>query len=223
MDIRVDRQKSNQIVLLMISVCVLVALMSIALMPKTVHADYKFPETHVPGLLEVINGASKYYRKPKPPEIQIVKIEPEPIPVSEPEPEPVSQPVEVVSPKDYVYELCETYTNVRPEVVFAIVELESHWNADAKNGKVVGLMQINPSYQKQRMAELGVSDLSDPYSNLKVGVDFLSDLIRDYGNEQLALMLYSMRWDDAFAMWKAGQVSNYVKLVYSMAGGATNG
>lgn len=64
------------------------------------------------------------------------------------------------------------------EMVFALIERESKcvWNADGGGGASVGLMQIAEKWQQERMEELNCTDLTQPFQNVRVGVDILSEL-----------------------------------------------
>lgn len=81
--------------------------------------------------------------------------------------------------------------NICPELVEAIIEAESSWNPKAQNGDCVGLMQISESWHQDRMARLGVTDLADPYDNILVGVDYLSELFERYEDVGAVLMKYN--------------------------------
>lgn len=92
---------------------------------------------------------------------------------------------------EYIEEICDIY-NVSPELIEAIIEVESAGNPDVVSPHgAVGLMQIIPKYQEERMGRLGVYDLYDPYSNILVGVDFIRQLFEDYGEVYDVLMFYN--------------------------------
>lgn len=77
----------------------------------------------------------------------------------------------------YTYIICEQ-NDVDYEMVFALIERESKcvWNADGGGGASVGLMQIAEKWQQERMEELNCTDLTQPFQNVRVGVDILSEL-----------------------------------------------
>ena len=84
---------------------------------------------------------------------------------------------------------------VDPAIVFAMIERESRFKADAvgDSGKSFGLMQIQPRWHEARMERLGVSDLLNPYENVMVGIDFLAEQIDRYdGDVAKALTAYNM-------------------------------
>ena len=92
----------------------------------------------------------------------------------------------------YISELCDEYL-VPPELVFAMIERESTWNADAFNASsnCIGLMQIATVNLGWLGRELGVSDLYDPYQNVLAGVTMIGDYIAQYGDLHKALMCYN--------------------------------
>lgn len=101
---------------------------------------------------------------------------------------PISEALE-----NHIYGLCCDY-EIAPEIIFAIIEIESSWDASAvgDNGKSVGLMQIQERYHYDRIERLGVTDLFDPFENVQVGIDFLASLIkRNGGNLEKALIAYN--------------------------------
>lgn len=51
-------------------------------------------------------------------------------------------------------------------------------------------MQVQPRWHRERMERLGVTDLTDPYSNFLVGLDFLYELVGKYELEY-ALTAYN--------------------------------
>lgn len=116
----------------------------------------------------------------------------------------------------YVYDICAQYDNVEPELILALIEKESGGDAEivGGHGKYLGLMQINPKYQTDRMEDLGVTDLLDAESNIKVGVDYLSTVISDNnGNIAVALMRYN---GDSRAFEK-GYTSGYARHILNRA------
>lgn len=131
------------------------------------------------------------------------------------------------STKEFVLEsvesICFFYPNVDPRMVESIIFHESRFVPYVTNGPHIGLMQINQSWHEDRMKRLGVSDLFDPYSNLLVGIDYLSELIERYESEELALMMYSTNNTVALRMFEQGKINNYVELVLKRARSNDNG
>jgi len=78
---------------------------------------------------------------------------------------------------------------VDPSLVKAVALVESGFNPKAVSNKGArGLMQLLPSTAKR----YGVSDLHDPYQNLRAGAAHLRDLLDEFdGNVTLALAAYN--------------------------------
>jgi len=79
--------------------------------------------------------------------------------------------------------------NLRPDLVRAVVQVESGYNARAVSAKgAQGLMQLMPSTARQ----LGVRAPFDPDENIRGGTTYLRQLLDRFdGNEELALAAYN--------------------------------
>lgn len=77
----------------------------------------------------------------------------------------------------YTYIICQQY-GVDYEMTFALIERESlcKWDAAGDGGSSVGLMQVAQKWHEERMKDLGVYNLMDPFQNVKVGVDYLAEI-----------------------------------------------
>lgn len=77
----------------------------------------------------------------------------------------------------YTYIVCQNY-GVDYEMVFALIEKESSckWDASGDGGTSIGLMQVSNKWHADRMERLHRSDLSDPFTNVLIGVDFLAEI-----------------------------------------------
>lgn len=103
----------------------------------------------------------------------------------------------------FVIRICEDH-HIEPSVVIAVMERESRFRADAvgDSGDALGLMQIQPKWHRERMDRLGVTDLLNPYQNVKVGIDFLAELLDRYnGDIECALMAYNAGMSGARKYW----------------------
>lgn len=132
--------------------------------------------------------------------------------------------------KKYVHDIFSDYESIAgeaihegltPEVIIAQMYFESRFNPDVvnKGSNAIGLMQIVERWHKDRMVKLHVTDLSDPYSNILVGIDLMNDLLKNYcdGDTGYALMLYNMNWDSARKLHSEGKLNAYAKDVLEMA------
>lgn len=94
--------------------------------------------------------------------------------------------------QDHIFSICKEY-GVDPALVIAIIEQESTYDPGAVNynGTCFGLMQVYEYYHTDRMARLGVTDLFDPYQNVKVGIDILAGLYATGNSTEWVLTKYS--------------------------------
>ena len=118
-------------------------------------------------------------------------------PMMEPEPEPeetfryydhISLEYEL---QELLWAACEE-TGCPYELALAVIFRESTYrNVNGDNGNSIGYMQVQPRWHQERMERLGVTDLSDPLSNFRVGCDLLAELIEKYGSVESALTCYN--------------------------------
>lgn len=81
--------------------------------------------------------------------------------------------------------------NICPEVLQAIAWKESRYQENAEAGGCSGLMQISEQWHRDRMAELGVTDLHDPDGNMRVAADYIAELVEKYEDIGMVLMVYN--------------------------------
>lgn len=118
-----------------------------------------------------------------------------PVPEETPEPEETFRYYDHITLEYELQELlwvaCEE-TGCPYELALAVIFRESTYrNVNGDNGNSIGYMQVQPRWHQERMERLGVTDLSDPLSNFRVGCDLLAELIEKYGSVESALTCYN--------------------------------
>lgn len=107
----------------------------------------------------------------------------------------------------YTYIKCREY-GVDYALILAMIETESSYKPGAVSydGKCKGFIQINPGFHADRMERIGAEDLFNPYDNIAVGVDFISELLHKYDENILkALAAYNMGATGAYRnLWSKG-------------------
>jgi soluble lytic murein transglycosylase len=98
-------------------------------------------------------------------------------------------PVDRTRPFDALIVEHARRNNLRPDLVRAVVQVESAFDPHARSPKgAAGLMQLMPG----TMREFGVTDAYDPAENVRAGTAYLRQLVDRYeGNEELALAAYN--------------------------------
>lgn len=116
--------------------------------------------------------------------------------------------------QELILALCETY-NLEPTIVLAVIYRESTYRPHliGDNGEAFGLMQVQPKWHQGRMDRLGVTDLLDPYQNVKVGIDYLGELASTGNSIEWALMAYNGGPDYADYKASCGVVTAYATQV----------
>lgn len=94
--------------------------------------------------------------------------------------------------QEHVITLCREY-NIKPELVFAIIQRESNYNANAigDNGTSFGLMQVRQMCHKQRMKKIDCTNLLNPFENIAVGIDILAEKLNKYSTIEEAITAYN--------------------------------
>ena len=96
-----------------------------------------------------------------------------------------------------------------PSLVLGVIQIESgFYNFAVSSRGAMGLMQIMPATGEGLAAELslpwyGPQTLFDPIVNVRMGIAYLSQLRRDYGNLATALAAYN---------WGPGRISEKLRL-----------
>ncbi|MFQ9610158.1 MAG: transglycosylase SLT domain-containing protein [Lachnospira sp.] len=105
----------------------------------------------------------------------------------------------------YLWCECKEY-GVDYYTVLAIIERESgyHWDKVGDNGNSKGYMQIYEKWHTERMEAEGVTDLFNPYQNIRVGLNCLREIQDKYlasSGENCVLMVYNMGESTAKKLW----------------------
>ena len=90
-----------------------------------------------------------------------------------------------------LYGACQEFEIDYP-VALAMLEQETHFkNIMGDGGKAYGYFQVWIKWHKDRMVELGVTDLMDPESNFRVALHYMRENLDKYGNLEDALSVYN--------------------------------
>ena len=119
--------------------------------------------------------------------------------------------------QEFIFGVAEDY-NLEGELVLAVIGQETNYDADAvsEDGQCLGLMQVQKDCHEDRMDRLSAVDLLDPYDNVIVGIDVLSEYI-ERGGLRWGLMAYNGGPDYANEMTKQGVISEYAESVIMLA------
>ena len=104
--------------------------------------------------------------------------------------------------QDVALAACEEY-GVLPDVLFAVMEVESGYQLDAQNGECYGLMQIHSINLPWLQEQIGVTNLSDPAQNIEAGAYILGGYLERYSLTD-SLMAYNLGEGGAKAQWEQG-------------------
>lgn len=120
--------------------------------------------------------------------------------------------------QDFIFQECEK-KNIAPSLIIAIIERESNYNSAVigDNGKSIGLMQIQPKWHTGRMDKLGVKDLLNPFENVMVGIDLISELKSENSDLFYVLMAYNGGSCYADKHFENGDISEYAIAVSERA------
>lgn len=105
----------------------------------------------------------------------------------------------------YLWSECKEY-GVDYPTVLALIERESgyQWDKVGDHGNSKGYMQIYEKWHTERMEAEGVTDLFNPYQNIRVGLSYLREIQDKYlasSGESCVLMAYNMGESTAKKLW----------------------
>lgn len=106
--------------------------------------------------------------------------------------------------QEYTYYLCQAYY-IDFDFVMALMFTESSFNATAVSAtNDYGLMQINACNHKQLEDKLGITDIMEPYQNIRAGLYMLRGLFEKYDDASKVCMAYSLGEYGASVLWDKG-------------------
>lgn len=99
--------------------------------------------------------------------------------------------------------------------VMALIQQESGFRSDViSKTNDYGLMQINEINHPYLQEQLGITDFTEPYSNVRAGMFILRKLFEKYETPEKVLMAYNMGETGASRLWEQGIFEiNYSKSI----------
>lgn len=112
--------------------------------------------------------------------------------------------------QDHIFEVCEEY-GIAPALVVAMIAQESDFRADevGDDGSSTGLLQVQQKWHQERMDRLGCDNLLDPYQNITVAVDYISELKDINPDLYWVLMAYNGGFRYADERMESKEYSDY--------------
>ena len=106
--------------------------------------------------------------------------------------------------QEYTYYICQ-HSGIEFELTMAVMCTESDFDTEALSGTGdYGLMQINEIALPELADKLGITDITDPYQNIRGGVYILGSYAEKYEDKALVLMAYNMGDYGASTLWEQG-------------------
>lgn len=116
--------------------------------------------------------------------------------------------------QEFIFYLSQAY-EMDFTFVMALIQQESGYTPDViSRTNDYGLMQINEINHPYLQEQLGITDFTEPYGNVRAGMFILRKLFEKYETPEKVLMAYNMGETGASRLWKQGIFeSNYSKSV----------
>lgn len=116
--------------------------------------------------------------------------------------------------QEFIFYLSQAY-EMDFTFVMALIQRESGYNPDViSKTNDYGLMQINEINHPYLQEQLGITDFTEPYSNVRAGMFILRKLFEKYETPEKVLMAYNMGETGASRLWEQGIFEiNYSKSV----------
>lgn len=112
--------------------------------------------------------------------------------------------------QNHIFDVCDEY-GISPALVVAMIAQESDFGAHkvGDGGDSAGLLQVQQKWHQERMDRLGCTDLLDPYENITVAVDYISELKEINPDLYWVLMAYNSGMGNATKNMEARKYSDY--------------
>lgn len=106
--------------------------------------------------------------------------------------------------QEFLYGLCVGY-DLDFDIMMKIIETESGYNPKAVSSSGdYGYMQLNEMNHEWIEEELGITDFTNPYENIRGGVWMIKNLKDKYEDWNKVLMCYNMGETNAKELWEQG-------------------
>lgn len=116
--------------------------------------------------------------------------------------------------QEFIFYLSQAY-EMDFTFVMALIQRESSYKPDVISASNdYGLMQINEINHPYLQEQLGITDFTEPYGNVRAGMFILRKLFEKYETPEKVLMAYNMGETGASRLWEQGIFEiNYSKSV----------
>lgn len=116
--------------------------------------------------------------------------------------------------QEFIFYLSQAY-EMDFTFVMALIQQESSYKPDVISASNdYGLMQINEINHPYLQEQLGITDFTEPYGNVRAGMFILRKLFEKYETPEKVLMAYNMGETGASRLWEQGIFEiNYSKSV----------
>ena len=139
-------------------------------------------------------------------------------PVDEPEKYLEENDIEITDEVSFWSQYYGRKYNICPETIEAICWVESRCipSAQSPDKSCKGLMQIKPSCHTERMIRLDARNVFDPANNIKIGTDYLAELMEDE-DIATALTIYNGQSQKKIEAARRGEYSKYVTKILKIS------
>ena len=116
--------------------------------------------------------------------------------------------------QEFIFYLSQAY-EMDFTFVMALIQRESGYKPDViSKTNDYGLMQINEINHPYLQEQLGITDFTEPYGNVRAGMFILRKLFEKYETPEKVLMAYNMGETGASRLWEQGIFEiNYSKSI----------